>query len=262
MFNAFIHWWMVAFFAALGVWLIAKRNCFGDARSFLCGAAACDDERFTAAIDARYELENFPSAPIAVSVGITSLACGVAAAFAPAAALVFLYAFLCVAIAGGATAGYLSLRRVGERRIASLRSRDANAVVPWYVYLVTAIAAVAPLAFLDARPAAALAVTLAACVIALVARRVATLPALLPGFDPAVEATVDARLRSLRVVNLLGTAVAPAFVFISLGRYTSSIIHLIAFFAAFAALNVTLGVQIVWMRRRPSAAEIASWSHG
>lgn len=260
--EPWIRWYMVAFFALFGIWMLQKRSMCARAGALI--AQRCDgtpwSTRLAAVVVRREELEDLRTTTIATTVGVTSLVLAVLAALAPIP-VTMLYPVLCVVLALSVAIGYERLRRAGGPRVASLRARDPNAVVPPYVYALVAIGVVSPLTFLPVSPDAALIVTIAGLLVAGVARGVAASPAFVPGQDVAVEQYVDERLRAVRTVNLLSTAVAPAFVFASFTGNFDSPLHASAEAVAFAAFAVCLTLQIVWMRRSPNAGEIERWSH-
>jgi hypothetical protein len=259
--NGWIHWYMVAFFALFGLFLIVFHSAFGDIRAFfrgVCGGDA-DAKRLARAVERRRELERFPGSQIGLGLGIASLCCAALGAFLPAPPTM-LYALLCLALAGALGASYVSLRRAGGPRVASLRYRDPNTVVPSYVYVLTAASSVSALSFIDKAPVGALLVTSAAVIIAAIGRGTAALPALLSGEDVAVERYVDDRLRALRTVSLLGTATAPPFVFATFSNYADSAAHVVTVVVSFAGLMVSLAWQFTLTRRRPTAADRAGWS--
>jgi hypothetical protein len=212
-----------------------------------------------AAIERRECLENLRTRTMAYVCGAASLLAAVVTALTPVPATM-LYALVCVVLAVSVATAYERLRRAGGPRVASLRARDPNAVAPWYAYALTAVAVVSPLAYLAVAPTAAVLVTIAGLLIAGVGCGVAASPALIPGNDVAVDLYVDDRLRTLRTVNLLSTACAPAFVFSSFTGYTDSPLHVGVELVTFAAFAITFVLQIVLMRRRPSEVEIDRWS--
>ena len=258
--DVWIRWYMVVFFTAFGVWFVTRGELCAQAGAWIGGR--CDGtpwaDRLAAVVRRREQLENLRTRTTAYIFGGCSLLLAVLAALTPLAVTI-LYALLCAVLALTVATGYERLRRVGGPRVASLRARNPNAFVPWYVYALTAVTAVSPLTFLAVAPVAAVLVTVAGLLMASVARGVAASPALIPGVDVAVEQYVDDRLRAVRTVNLLGTATAPALLFATFTRFTDSALHLTVEGICLATFLVCLTLQTAWIRRRPGALEIEGW---
>jgi len=107
-------------------------------------------------------------------------------------------------------------------------------------------------------------VTIAAIAIALIGERLAHLPAVLGTEDPAVDEYVDERLRSVRSVNVVATATAPAYVFDCLTatvmQHGNVALHWAATLWALGALFVGVTWQLALMKRRPGAQELERWA--
>ena len=260
--ELFFRWYMVVFFVALGVVLLAYRRCFASVRTYvrIRPQRGAVEKRVAAAVRRREEIEALPASAMGLVVGGSSVVFGALAAFTRAP-LTLLYELLALVLGLTLFAGYVRLRRAGGRRTASLRRRDPETILPPYLYALVAVAVVMPLAWLPAAPAGALLTTLAGMVIALTGWGIAVMPSLLTGDDAAVEQYVDDRVRSGRTVNLLGTAVAPGFFFMALTHYTDSWLHVAALLVSLAALLVSVAVQFGLMRRGPSASDLERWAH-
>jgi hypothetical protein len=266
--EIFLRWYMVGFFVLFGIAMIVWRRRFATIGCLISTARL--DERDAArvkdAVARRVRLEGLNGAAMASVIGSASLVAGALAVFT-ALDPTLLYAVVCVVLSATLANGYLHLRRAGTRRIASLRARDRGSVVPVWLSVVVALTAVTPLAFIDIAPVAAILATVAAVVIAVVGERVAHLPALLSGDDPAVDAFVDERLRAVRVVNIVGTATAPAYVFDACTWTTSTVthgfggLHAVAVSIAFVGLMAACGWLLVVVRRPADAHETERWSH-
>lgn len=259
--DMWIRWYMVVFFTLFGAWFLVRRSLCARAGALIrVGRDGSPwTRRLGAAVERRERIEGLRTQTAAYVCGGVSLLAAFTAALAPVP-VTMLYALVCVVLATSVATVYERLRRAGGPRVASLRARDPNAVAPWYAYALTATAAVSPLAYLSVAPAAAVLVTVAGMLIAAVGCGVASSPALISGDDVAVEQYVDDRLRTVRTVNLLATACAPAFVFSSFTGYTDSPLHVAVELVTFAAFAVTFVLQIALMRRPPRAVEIDDWS--
>jgi hypothetical protein len=194
-----LHWYVVAFFILFGAGMIMGRNCFAGVGPLIRVRSidAAYEERLRAAIARRDRLEALPGTAMALTVASASLAAA-ALAVLTRIPVVLLYAVLCAVLAGTLAIAYVRLRRAGRRRVASLRARTPGSVLPWWLQIFVAVAAVSPLTFIDVAPLAAILVTAASLGIAVLGERVAQLPALLGDEDPVVDAYVDERLRAVR----------------------------------------------------------------
>lgn len=263
--ETWLHWYMVGFFAVFGVAVLWKRECFASIAGFVRSGGIDEPyaDRLRAAIARREQLEGVPGAAIATIAAATSLAAALLSAFTPAST-VLLYALLCVVLAGTVAVTYARLRGASGRRIASLRARNRDSIVPPWLAVTVAVAAVSPLAFVDDVPVAAVLVTAASIAIALVGDRMARLPALLSGDDPPLDEYVDDRLRAGRAVNLFATATAPAYVFDCFTAATvphgATQLQIVAMLVAGLALLLSSTWQLMQMRRKPAAAELERWA--
>ncbi len=256
------HWYMVAFFTLFGVSILRRGEGFAALDGLFCGPRRSEGElgdRLVHAYRRRQHNENLPSRTMGLIVGGTSL-CAALIAATTQAPVVVLYAALTFVLAAVLTVAYARLERVEAPRVASLQVRDARAVAPLFVWILVGMTSFAPLLWLRQAPVAALLSTCAGAAIALLGYRVASTSTLLTGEDVAVERFIDDRLRTIRTVNLLATAVGPSFVFEALTGFTDSAIRVAAMLLALVALAVSLSLQYVLLRRRPSAAGIAASS--
>ncbi|HEY0394683.1 MAG TPA: hypothetical protein VGD01_09330 [Candidatus Elarobacter sp.] len=266
--GTWLHWYMIVFFALFGAGMVLWRNELARVGP-LIGVAAldgADEARLRVAIERRERLERLPAAAMGNTVGCAALAAAVAGTLTPAPTVI-LYAVVCVVLAATLAAAYVRLRRAGPRRVASLRARTLSTIVPWWLQTVVAMAVVSPLAFVDVEPVAAVLVTGAALAIAVLGERVARLPAILSDEDPLVDAYVDERLRSVRAVNVLATATAPAYVFEAITLVLGAMethrfppFHTTAMLIGLAGLVVGVGAQLILMKRSPGAADVRRWA--
>jgi hypothetical protein len=256
-----LHWYMIGCFVLLGVGMIAWRNCFANVGAFIRvrSLGSAQEERLRTAIARRERTEDLPGAAMGITIGATSLAAAVVGALTPVP-VVLLYAAVAVVLSATLAAAYVRLRRAGLRRIASLRPRTSGSVIPWWLQTLVVVAAVSPLTFIDAEPVAAVLVTVASVGIALLGERVAKLPALLGDEDPVVDAYLDDRLRSVRAVNVLATAAAPAYVFEAITFVLAAVtsrnvaaLHVVAMLVALAGLLAGCAWQfrLMWRPQRP-----------
>ena len=268
MIAAWLHWYMVVFFVLFGGWVLYARRCFASVGLLIrtpCGDAPYA-QRLRDAVARREHLESLPAAAMGTAIGAASLLAAVLAVVTPIPTTL-LYAMVCVVLAMTLAGAYLRLRRAGGPRIASLRARSRDTVVPAWLSALVAVAAVSPLAFVDLAPAAALLVTVAGLLIAAVGDRVVHLPALLSGTDPAVDEYVDDRLRAVRAANLFATATAPPYVFEAI-TFTVAVVqhggarplHAAAMIFTLIALLVSCAWQVMLMRRGPGARETERWA--
>jgi hypothetical protein len=255
-----IRYFMVAFFAALGLWLILKRKRFGAAGGYFCFAL---DEparsRLRSALERRQASEALPSSPMGASLGALSLVLAALSA-ASRVPVSLLYAAFVVALAAILTVAYVRVRRLAPRRFATLRVRAPFGTVPAYVRSLAAVAIVSPAMWVPDVPVSAVAVMIAGCAIAGLALSVAAMPAFLRGEDVAVETYVDERLRHNRAIQLFTISVAPSYVFESFTGFTDSRAHFVAWSITFAAFLALFVLQLR-SRRGPSQADISVWFH-
>jgi hypothetical protein len=263
-----LHWYMIGFFVLFGAATIAWRDCFANVGAFIRvrSLGTAQEERLRAAIARREQTEDLPGAAMGITIGVTALAAAAAGALTPVP-LVLLYAVIAVVLSATLAAAYVRLRRAGLRRIASLRPRTSGSVIPWWLQTLVVIAAVSPLTFIDAEPVAAVLVTVASVGIALLGERVAKLPALIGDEDPVVDAYVDERLRSVRAVNVLATATAPAYVFEAVTFVLTTVasrnvaaLHATAMLVALAGLLAGCAWQFRLMWRKPQGADLERWA--
>ncbi len=248
---------MAAFFAAMSVWTYLSRGCMGSA----CGMVprvrqdAESQARLHEVLLRRSCLEAMPAAAgVAVATGDAALA---VLALVTTIPLALLYAACTVLLAAGLFAGYLRLRRLGGRRVASLQARTPFDVVPPYAYAIALAVAFAPFVALRVAPLAAVVVTLASLAILAIAWQVASLPALITGDDVPVERFADARIREVRTTNLIGVAAAPVFVFLAFTQGTAAQPAIAV--ATLAVVMATAVRRSVLVCRPPDAAELARW---
>lgn len=266
--ETWLHWYMVGFFVLFGILMLAIRRRFASAGSMV--RVSCDEPyapRLRAAVARRERLEALPSSVLAIAIAIASLGAAAIGLFVTGADTL-LYAFVSLVLTFSLAAAYVKLRRSGGRRMASLRARRREAIVPPWLSAGVAVAAVSPLAFVDVAPVAAVLVTLAAVAIGVLGDAAARLPAILPGDDPAVDEYVDDRLRSVRAVNLTATACAPVYVFDAVtwvfataraGFGAAGALHLAAMLFALVVLLAAVAWQIALVRRGPAAGDVERW---
>jgi hypothetical protein len=210
----FGRWYIGVFLIVWGASLFFRARSLNDIRDGFCNDPS---DELEAVLERRQRLEARPLSVWYVT-GAVSIASGVATFIFPAFNGGLAYALTCVAFVIGLVGGYLRMQNSSPRRAAALVPRRFDSVVPWPWYPVTALAALAPLTFIDvvSLRAAAVLVTVSAFTIAALAIRASSMPALLTGESIDVEIQVDGTLREKRVNALWSISIGVSYVFIVL----------------------------------------------
>lgn len=210
----------------------------------------------------RKQLENLSPA-YGAAIGWLSIGLG-AICIASKVPVTVLYAMLCIGLALVIALAFVKLRTVTGKRLASLRARDPQHVAPPYMYVPGVVAALMLGSYLSSPVTAAPAIMVAASSLAMlvVAWRVSDMPALISGEDVPVEQFIDDRLRTARTIKLIGLAGAPLYVFAAFSGFSDTLVHFVAFLAAFIAFVLPAYWQYRLIKRPPSSVELSQWSHG
>jgi uncharacterized membrane protein len=128
-----------------------------------------------------------------------------------------MYGIFCMVLALIFSAVYVQLRNVQPKRVATLRPRRPESVIPWWIFAIAVLSALTVLSYLNtpAFAAGAVAVCISSFVCIVAAWRLTKLPALLQGVDVPMETFVDERLRFQRSITALFLAIVQPFVFSS-----------------------------------------------
>lgn len=234
----FNRWYIGVFLVVWGGYLIARAGWLNDIRrSFPKNVS----DKLAVVLERRRHMEARPLTPWYFTGGF-SVVSGIAALLGYGSGSVW-YASTCVLFAVGLTASYLRMQNSGPRRAATLTPRRVGSVIAWPWYPIGALAALAPLVFVDVpgQRAAAVGVALSAFAVMKLAIRANEMPALLTGDDAELEMHVDETLRRLRVKALwaIGIGVAYVYVVFTFVSAEPTLLHEMAFgflIVVFAAL--------------------------
>jgi hypothetical protein len=255
--EMFMHWFWVAAFAGLGIFMLASPTRYANIEAYFCRMRVkCSiRDRIVEAAERRKSIENI-SPTLGRATGLFAILCAVIAVFTPYPPLM-LYAAFCLGFVGFLGVTYLQLRNTQYKRAASLEIRSPLNVLPVYWYALAFVAALFPL--LDLRSpmlqVAAVIVTVCSLTLIVFAWRLALAPALLTGEDPDAEQFVDDRLRFIRTASTLVFAPGITFVYFSqINLIHSSRMHELLGVAA-DLIWITLFVTFFLMYRRPPSSE-------
>ena len=261
-FETFMHWFWVAAFAGLGIFMLWRPTRFANIEAYFCrmriGCAIRD--RIMAAAERRKSIESI-SPVLGRGIGAFSILCSVIAALTryPAS---MLYAIFCLGFAGFLGAAYLQLRNTQSKRAATLEIRSPFSVLPAYWYVLAFAAALFPLVDISSPTLriAAIIVSVCSLTLILVAWRLALAPALLTGEDSDAERFVDDRLRFIRTASTLVFAPGITFVYFSqINLIDSSRAHESLGLAADLIWIILFGMFFFMYRRPPAIEDMEHW---
>ena len=172
-------------------------------------------ERFRDVISRREEIEALPELPwraagaLTILIGILVLARMLDPLLS--------YAIICLAMGVVAAYACLHLRNRTPRRAASLTPRSTNTSIPKWIYGLSIIFALAPLAFItnpDLRDVAAIISLVVTAMVFLSVFVAENMAAILSGNDAEIELIVEERARRTRIYGLLALGLGSSFVFV------------------------------------------------
>jgi len=256
----FTHWFLVATFAVAGAVCLLRPALVSDIRRYFTDMSIDWDfqERLLAAAEERQRLEGL-SPWLGLVTGALLLVWAAVGAFTKVP-LTILYAILCVAMATLVAVGYVRLRRLPSKRVATLEVRTPLTVAPVYWYGASCVAAFLPLIDVAVPSVRITAVVVSACAFALLvlAWQWASAPELLAGTDPGPEKFVDDRLRLVRTGNaLVFTTVIVMLYFTQTMDLGKS--HLFVGIVAIVLYFVLLVICLRRQRASPTSQETARW---
>lgn len=208
-------------------------------------------ERFRAVVDRRKKLENLSPVPRRIVGGIGILLGGATLFTGLPPTVSFALMSLCVGVMLAVT--LVGMRNRGERRVAALVPRSSTSQVPIWVYLLTALVAIAPLAYAGTRelrfPSIIVSIV-GLLLIACAAFMSSNMSSLLTGEDAPVELVIDERLRCLRIGTCVNLAAGSAFIFMSM-TMAMHMVHtpmpvIAGFIASLASLALWFGYTRKW----------------
>jgi hypothetical protein len=229
----FEKWYLGLFLVGFGLYLVVRAHALSDLHRYFRREDCSPD--LDEAVSRRQELEALPLAAWYVP-GIVNVLLG-AAVLEGALSGIIGYGFGMCAFVTSLGASYLRLRNRGATRAAALAPRTLTSVVPLPWYAAAAIVSIAPLAFLDVAPIAAICVTLAAMATFGFAVASNSMASIMSGSDPENELYIDNRIRRCRVLELFAIGMGVPLVFVAMvsPQWTNTLLHTIAGVLVFVA---------------------------